>query len=267
MPLDIRPNPLNTAISLRLRRDGAHVTAGQGGLARSARTPLTGRGAARYPAVPPPVTTGAAAAPRAALQSPAREGTMAAVEMLLEGRGGSEGHADVYWSGLHWPALGGHRRLMKRLLERGGDPSSPGARGYSPPGRCSSAGGSWSSCSSPTASTSTRSTRTARACWTWWASPMGDRRRAGEGEDDRLAGGADGARPRGRPGDARVAAPSGATSWTRSSGAGSAPCATCRSKAPELFERELVRDELLHWCRRLRTRRPGGPISRRWARR
>ena len=48
--------------------------------------------------------------------------------MLLEA--GADPHGTlVYWSGLYWPALGAHRRLMRRLLDRGGDPSSPRAEG------------------------------------------------------------------------------------------------------------------------------------------
>ena len=73
VPLDIRPNPLNTAIGVRLRGDGSPA-AGQGGRAR-VRGHLRLAGGLQVPAVPPPLTAESSAAPTCRSTRPCAAGT------------------------------------------------------------------------------------------------------------------------------------------------------------------------------------------------
>ena len=131
VPLDIRPNPLNTAI-------GYHYDEMVRMLLDKGASPECADcsdwpGASRVPAVPPPGTTDASPAPRAALQGPAlglhrRRGDAAG------GRGGSEPHAGL---------------LVRASMVRAGRPSAadeavagsgqrsvePSCREHSPLGR------------------------------------------------------------------------------------------------------------------------------------
>ena len=121
VPLDTRPNPLNTAISydydemVRMLLDK--------GASPECADPSDWPGASTYPAYRPLLVPGP---PRAhlPLYKALRGGTIAAVEMLLEA-GADPNCTLTDWSGLQWPALAGDLRRVKLLLDRGGDPSSP----------------------------------------------------------------------------------------------------------------------------------------------
>ena len=123
VPLDIRPNPLNTAIGYDYD-EMARMLLDKGA---SPGCPDTSDwpGASQYPPYRP-LSLPSRPRPHAPLYKALRGGNTAAVEMLLEAGADPNGTL-TYWSGLHWSGLGGHRRLMKRLLDRGGDPSSPHA--------------------------------------------------------------------------------------------------------------------------------------------
>ena len=123
VPLDIRPNPLNTAI-------GYHYDEMVRMLLDKGASPECADcsdwpGASGYPPYRP-LAPPTPPRPHVPLHKALRSGSIAAVEMLLEA-GADPNRTLAYWSGLQWSALGGHRRLMKRLLDRGSDPSSPRA--------------------------------------------------------------------------------------------------------------------------------------------
>ena len=121
VPLDIRPNPLNTAIGYdydemvrMLLEKGASPECGD-----CSDWP----GASRYPPYRPLAQPGLPR-PHVPLYKALRGGTIAAVEMLLEA-GADPNCTLTDWAGLQWPALGGNLQQVKLLLDRGGDPSGP----------------------------------------------------------------------------------------------------------------------------------------------
>ena len=241
VPLDIRPNPLNTAIEydydemVRMLLDK--------GASPGCADPSDWPGASRYPPYRPLSLPGLPR-PHAPLYKALRGGNMAAVEMLLEAGADPKGTL-VYWSGLHWPALGGHRRLMKRLLERGGDPSSPGAEGSL----------RWAV---------QQCRRLMVELLVTHGVDIDTVDENGKGLLD-LVGQSDGRPSReerakttalleelmglvhGAEGDARVLRLR-ADLMDAVLGGRIGALRDVQAKAPELFERELVRDELLHWC-------------------
>ena len=241
VPLDIRPNPLNIAIEydydemVRMLLDK--------GASPGCADPSDWPGAARYPPYRPLSLPGLPR-PHAPLYKALRGGNMAAVEMLLEAGADPKGTL-AYWSGLHWPALGGHRRLMKRLLERGGDPSSPGARGTL----------RWAV---------QQCRRLMVELLVTHGVDIDTVDENGKGLLD-MVGQSDGRPSReervkttalleelmglvhGAEGDARVLRLR-ADLMDAVLGGRIGALRDVQDKAPELFERELVRDELLHWC-------------------
>ncbi len=121
VPLDIRPNPLSTAIGydydemVRMLLDkGASPECGD-----CSDWP----GASTYPPYRPLLPPGLPH-PHVPLYKALRGGTIATVEMLLEA-GADPNCTLTDWAGLQWPALGGNLQQVKLLLDRGGDPSGP----------------------------------------------------------------------------------------------------------------------------------------------
>ena len=121
VPLDIRPNPLSTAIGydydemVRMLLDkGASPECADCSDWPGASSLPPYRFV--FPSDPP--------RPHVPLYKALRSGTIAAVEMLLEARA-DPNCTLTDWAGLQWPALGGNLQQVKLLLDRGGDPSSP----------------------------------------------------------------------------------------------------------------------------------------------
>ena len=121
VPLDIRPNPLSTAIGydydemVRMLLDK--------GASPECADCSDWPGASRlrpyrfvFPSDPP--------RPHVPLYTALRRGTIAAVEMLLDA-GADPNCTLTDWAGLQWPALAGNLQQVKLLLDRGGDPSGP----------------------------------------------------------------------------------------------------------------------------------------------
>ena len=121
VPLDIRPNPLSTAIGydydemVRMLLDK--------GASPECADPSDWPGASTYPAYRPMSLPGLPPA-HVPLYKALRGGTIAAVELLLEA-GADPNCTLTGWAGLQWPARAGDLRRVKLLLDRGGDPSSP----------------------------------------------------------------------------------------------------------------------------------------------
>ena len=121
VPLDIRPNPLITAIGYDYD-EMTRMLLDKGASPECADT-SDWPGASSlppyrfiFPSDPPE--------PHVPLYEALRGGTIAAVEMLLEA-GADPNCALTDWAGLQWPALAGNLQQVKLLLDRGGDPSSP----------------------------------------------------------------------------------------------------------------------------------------------
>ncbi|MCY3736662.1 MAG: ankyrin repeat domain-containing protein [Gemmatimonadaceae bacterium] len=241
VPLDIRPNPLNTAIGydydemVRMLLDkGASP-----GCADCSDWP----GASSYPPYRP-LSLPSRPRPHAPIYKALRGGNVAAVEMLLEA--GADPHGTLtYWGGLYWPALGAHRRLMRRLLDRGGDPLSPRAEGTLrwAAQQCrrlmiellvthgvdvDTVDGSGKGLLDMVGRSDGRPSREERVKTTALLEELIGLVRGAEREAHLL-------RLRADLMDAVLGGRIGALR-------------AVQAKAPELFERELVRDDLLHWC-------------------
>ena len=161
-------------------------------------------GASTYPAYRPLLVPGPPRAPPAALQGPARAGPSPPSRCCLR-PGRTPNCTLTDWSGLQWPALAGDLRRVKLLLDRGGDPSSPCAE--------NALRLAVQLCERPMIEllvTPRRRHRHGRRGRQGPAGHGGQVRLAtatrGEGQDDRLAGGADGPRPRVQAGGASPAA-------------------------------------------------------------
>ena len=122
VPLDIRPNPLNTAISYGCD-EMARMLLDKGASPECA-DPSDWPGASTYPADPPLGLVPAPPRAHVPLYKALRGGTIAAVEMLLAA-GADPNCTLTGWAGLQWPARAGDLRRVKLLFDRGGDPSSP----------------------------------------------------------------------------------------------------------------------------------------------
>ena len=173
-----------------------------------------------------------------------RGGTLAAVEMLLEA-GADPNCTLTDWAGLQWPALGGNLQQVKLLLDQGGDPSGP----------CAESALRWAVqlCRRPmiellvthgvdidTIDADGRGLLDMVGKSDW--RPRRDERVKTTALLEELMGLVHGSAREARllrlRGDLVDAVIEGRTGDLRA----------VQAEAPELFERELVRDELLHWA-------------------
>ena len=241
VPLDIRPNPLSTAIGyhydemVRMLLDkGASPECADCSDWPGASSLPSYRFI--FPSDPPQ--------PHVPLYKALRSGTIAAVEMLLEA-GADPNCTLTDWAGLQWPALGGNLQQVKLLLDRGGDPSSP----------CAESALRWAVqlCRRPmiellvthgvdidTIDADGRGLLDMVGKSDW--RPRRDERVKTTALLEELMGLVHGSAREARllrlRGDLMDAVIEGRTGDLRA----------VQAEAPELFERELVRDELLHWA-------------------
>ena len=241
VPLDIRPNPLITAIGYDYD-EMTRMLLDKGASPECADT-SDWPGASSlppyrfiFPSDPPE--------PHVPLYEALRGGTIAAVEMLLEA-GADPNCALTDWAGLQWPALAGNLQQVKLLLDRGGDPSSP----------CAESALRWAVqlCRRPmiellvtrgvdidTVDEDGRGLLDMVGKSDW--RPRRPERVLTTALLEELMGLVHGAAPESRllrlRGDLMDAVIEGRTGDLRA----------VQSEAPGLFERELVRDELFHWA-------------------
>ena len=241
VPLDIRPNPLSTAIGydydemVRMLLDK--------GASPECADCSDWPGASRlrpyrfvFPSDPP--------RPHVPLYKALRGGTIAAVEMLVDA-GADPNCTLTDWAGLQWPALAGNLQQVKLLLDRGGDPAGP----------CAESALRWAVqlCRRPmielllthgvdidTVDADGRGLLDMVGKSDW--RPRRPERVLTTALLEELMGLVHGAAPEARilrlRGDLMDAVIEGGTGDLRA----------VQAEAPELFERELVGDELFHWA-------------------